>query len=98
VSGLIKKKVTKHVRKGVKQVSALQSDVRKNTATALLAALAFVMALVWRDAIQEIVNDILAYFDIVGTTAKYKVIAALITSVICSIGIIYFSRWGEKKK
>lgn len=91
------KRVTTHVRKGTEHLSAFQQHVRKNMATAVLAALAFVMALVWRDAIQEIVKDIMAYLDITGTVSKYKFIAALLTTLICTVGIMYFSRWSEKK-
>jgi len=92
-----KKTVTSSVKKGAKHLSTFQQQVRKNMATALLAGFAFIMALVWRDAIHQIVNDILAYFNIIGGTAMYKVIVAALTTLICSIGIVYFSRWGEKK-
>ena len=85
------------VKKSVEKVTAFKQHMRKNVATAILAAFAFIMALVWRDAIQEIVKDILAYMDITGTTSKYKIIAALLTTAICTMGIVYFSRWSEKK-
>lgn len=92
-----KKKVTSSVKKGAKHLSIFQQHIRKNMATALLAGFAFIMALVWRDAIQQIVNDFLAYFSITGSTAQYKVIVAVLTTLICTVGIVYFSRWGEKK-
>jgi len=91
------KKVTCRVIKGAEQIYSFQHHVRKNTATAILAGFAFIMALVWRDAIQQVVNDILEYFKITGGTAQYKIIVAVLTTLICSVGIVYFSRWSEKK-
>lgn len=91
------KGVKKRVRKSVESATAFKQHIRKNVATAILAAFAFIMALVWRDAIQDVVKDILAYLDVTGTTSQYKIIAALLTTIICTVGIIYFSRWSEKK-
>ena len=91
------RRVTTRVRKGAEHLSAFQQHVRKNMATAVLAAFAFITALIWRDAIQEIIKDIMSYLNITGTASKYKIIAALLTTLICSLGIMYFSKCSEKK-
>ena len=65
--------------------------------TAVLAAFAFIIALVWRDAIQGVVNEIVARMGLNGTGYIYTIIIASIVTLICVLGIMFFSRWGEKK-
>ncbi len=72
-------------------------EVRKNTTTAVLAAFAFIIALVWRDVIQQGVNRLIVYMNLQNDGYAFTVISAIVTTVVCVIGIIYFSRWGEKK-
>lgn len=91
---LIKEKFREELTK----VAAFEKQVKRNAATAILAAFAFVMALVWRDAIQSVVSDLLAYLNVAEITSKYNILTALLTTIICVLGIIYFSRWSEKKK
>ena len=85
--------------KKVKEKSIeFKHEVRKNTATALLAAFGFVIALVWRDAIKAGVDEILNAIGITGTGYIYLIITALIVTVVCVAGILFFSRWSEKKQ
>ncbi len=92
------KRIRGEMKLGVQKLSAFEQQIRRNNATPMLAALALVIAFMWRDAIQEIVSNILSYFNITGTTWQYRVIAAVFTTIICTIGILYFSRWSEKKE
>jgi hypothetical protein len=74
------------------------SDKIKNKAAgAILAAFAFVIALVWRDVIKEGVNEIINRLGIEGSGYIYTVISASLVTTVCVIGIIFFSKWGEKK-
>ena len=95
------KQIKKHIGNGVLRVSdtykKVQHEIRKNIATAILAAFAFIIALVWRDAIQDGVNKIIEELGITGKGYIYKTITAAIITVICVLGIMFFSRWGEKK-
>ena len=91
---LIKKKF----RENLGKLSTFEKQVKKNTATAILAAFAFIIALVWRDAIQSVVNDILSYLNVTGTTSKYHILVAFLTTIICVLGIMYFPKWSEGKK
>ena len=75
----------------------IRQEVRKNIATAILAAFAFIIALVWKDVITDGVNALVAYMNMSGSGFTFTIISALITTVICVVGILYFSRWGEKK-
>jgi len=88
------KKTALKFEEGVKKI---EKEVRKNIATAVLAAFAFIIALVWRDAIQGVVNEIVARMGLNGTGYIYTIIIASIVTLICVLGIMFFSRWGEKK-
>ena len=77
--------------------SRLKHEVRKNVATAILAAFGFIIALVWKDVITQGVAALIGLLNLAGSGYIFTFISALITTVICVIGIIYFSRWSEKK-
>ncbi|MCD6496662.1 MAG: hypothetical protein J7K54_05305 [Candidatus Aenigmarchaeota archaeon] len=72
-------------------------EVKKNIATAILAAFGFMIALVWRDVVKEGVTKLIDMFGAGGDGFWFSVMTALITTIICVVGIIYFSRWSEKK-
>jgi hypothetical protein len=72
-------------------------EVRKNIATAILAAFGFMIALVWRDVVKDGVTKLIEYSNLNGDGYTFTVITAFITTILCVIGIIYFSRWSEKK-
>jgi hypothetical protein len=74
-----------------------REEVRKNIATAILAAFGFMIALVWRDVVQQGVGKLVEYLHMQGDGYTFTVITAFVTTVVCVIGIIYFSRWGGKK-
>ena len=77
------------------------SEVKINIATAIAAAFGFVIALVWKEIIVGLfalggltINDIQD-----GMGAAIAVIAGIIITVVCVIGIMYITKWGgiEKK-
>ncbi len=79
---------------GVKRV---KQEIRKNMAKSILAAFGFMIALVWRDVVKGGVERLITYSNINGDGYMFTLITAVVTTIICVIGIIYFSRWGEKK-
>ena len=86
--------VTQKVLAAAKQ---FKSEFKKHITTAITAAFAFLIALIWRDAIQEGVDKIMLSVGIVGTTYLYKIYVAIAITIICVIALILFSRWGAKK-
>lgn len=73
--------------------------VRKDIGTAILAAFAFIIALVWRDAIQESVNKMINFLGLAESMYFYKIIVAIVVTIVCVIGLMFFSKWiGESKK
>jgi len=72
-------------------------NVRNRIGLAVSSAFALVIGLVWLDVINAIVKDIIDYFKLTGTGLVVKIVAATLTTVICVVGILYFSKWSEKK-
>ena len=79
------------------KASDFNKRVRDRTGTAIVAAFAFIIALVWRDVIQEIIKKTIVHFGISGSTYIYQILLASITTIICVLGIMYFSKWSEKE-
>ena len=75
----------------------VKKEIRNKTTTAILAAFAFIIALVWRDVIKEAVDAIVKKAGIEGTGYIYTITSALLVTVICVVGIMFFSRWSEKE-
>jgi len=74
------------------------SEFKKQTATALMAAFGFLVALAWRDLITQLVNntipthilDSYPYLDLLYT--------ALVITIISAIAIALISRWAQGKE
>lgn len=77
-------------------VNKVRHEIRSNIAKAVLAAFGFLIALVWRDVVKDGVDKLIAYANLNGDGYVFTLITALVTTLICVIGIIYFSRWSEK--
>ena len=59
---------------------------------------AFLIALVWRDAIQESINAFVISIGIqIQNVYLYKIYIAIFITIIGVIALIIFSRWGAKR-
>jgi len=72
------------------------NEVKINIATAVAAAFGFVIALIWKEIIVGLfalggltINDIQD-----GMGAAIAVVAGIIITVVCVIGIMYITKWG----
>jgi hypothetical protein len=72
------------------------TEVKINIATAIAAAFGFVIALIWKEIIVGLfalagltINDIEN-----ATGAAIAVVAGIIITIVCVIGIMYISKWG----
>ena len=72
------------------------SEVKINIATAIAAAFGFVIALIWKEIIVGLfalggltINDISD-----PTSGAIAVVAGIIITVVCVIGIMYITKWG----
>ena len=75
-----------------------KKEVRKNVIKAILAAFAFIIAFSWRDAIKEGVNELVLRSGVEGTGYVYQIIMTSIVTVVCVIGIMFFSRFKAKEE
>jgi len=81
------------IKKGVTRgLSEFQKEFRKRLLTFIIGAFSFVSALVWNDAIRELVKQI--QFE--GNVIIVKFITALVVSVFAVIIIIALSKINEK--
>jgi hypothetical protein len=71
-------------------------EVKINIATAIAAAFGFVIALIWKEIIVGLFALAgLTINNISDTTgAIIAVIAGIIITIVCVIGIMYISKWG----
>lgn len=72
-----------------------QKEARKTTASAMAAAFSFVIALFWRDAVQDLIQKILERAGLTEETYIAKVLAAFLVTIIGVIAIMRISKWGQ---
>ncbi len=94
--------VSERIKKPGKILSSkakrFQNDIRKHMATAIAAGFAFVMALVWRDAIQAGIDRLFEKLGVEGTGYIYKIIIAVLVTVMCVVGLRFVALWSEQEK
>ena len=83
----MKQTISKAKIKAKTKAKEFKQEFNKALNTALIAAFGFLIALVWRDVIQEWVNKISESSPVQG-----KLISALIVTIICVLGIIVVAR------
>jgi len=91
-------KSLKEAEKLRKAADKFHKEIRKNIVTAVTAALGFMIALVWRDAMQESINKILAYIGLTGEAYLFRIFSAILVTFIAVLGVMFVSRWAEKKE
>jgi ABC-type spermidine/putrescine transport system permease subunit II len=78
---------------GIKDKSkALGNSVKEKTMVAIAGAFALVIALSWNEFIKEGVTKLVEMLGATGEGWIFKLIAALVTTLICVIGILIVSR------
>ena len=88
------KKLTKNLRD---EAIRIETEMRTRLALAITTAFALVIALYWQGVIQEGVNEMLKILGMPVVSAYiYRILAAVIVTIICVIGIWYFSKWAQK--
>lgn len=74
-----------------------KGEVKHTTAAAIGAAFGFIIALIWRD----IIVGLFSLAGLVITNIEdtmdgvIAIIAGIIITIVCVIGIIFISRWGN---
>jgi hypothetical protein len=84
-----------------KRLVRFKNEFRKQSSIAIVAAFGFLIALVWRDFISELVNHLTENFQGIGSVYVYKLIAAIFVTAISIVGIVFASKLNvrvEEKK
>ena len=76
----------------------LERDVRKNISTAIGRAFAFLIALAWKDMIVDIVNKIVGLLNMEENLYLFRIVTALLVTIICVIGIWVSSKIAAKEE
>ncbi|MFA5060997.1 MAG: DUF5654 family protein [Candidatus Pacearchaeota archaeon] len=78
--------------------SKFLKEFKKQTAIAIVAAFGFLIALAWRDFISEVVTKIVESLGVETSLYLYKLLAAVIITIIAIIGIILASKLNSEEK
>jgi ABC-type polysaccharide/polyol phosphate export permease len=80
-----------------KHLSNFKKEFKKHSLTAILTAFGFLIALVWRDFITESLNKIVENFGITNQLAFYKLIIAVLITILAILGIMIISKLQAKE-
>ncbi len=72
-------------------------EVRDRIVLAVSGAFALIIGLAWMNFINALITDINKYIGLAGAGVVLEFASAVMTTIICVAGILYLSRWSEKK-
>ncbi len=91
------KKEAQKIKEKIKNASkTLRTETKKQVVVALMAAFGFLIALVWRDLLQELSNWIVENIHLQGPLLLIKLYIAILTTGIAVIGIILVTKWNKE--
>ncbi|MBD3354680.1 hypothetical protein GF361_01695 [Candidatus Woesearchaeota archaeon] len=79
-------------------IKKLKKEMRKHTSLAISGAFALIIALVWRDVIEKMVDSFVLKLGLSETAYWYDIAVALVVTVICVIGVLISSRYSVKEE
>ncbi|MBU2496659.1 MAG: hypothetical protein KJ767_01190 [Nanoarchaeota archaeon] len=90
----------KEIRGKVKEeAQKFDIEFRKNTVTAITAAFALIIGLVWKDIITGGIDYLIALTGLPQSQAYgLRIISAIILTFICVVGIILITRFMKRKE
>jgi len=74
------------------------SEVKINIATAIAAAFGFVIALIWKEIIIDLLKRGNLWLTDTDGNIIVPIITALIVTIVCVLGIMYITKWGGVEK
>ena len=79
-------------------LSKFQKEFRTQATLAMIAAFGFLIALVWRDFIVDVVDKIAISLGVTDTLYFYKFLSAVLITLIAIIGIMIISKYKVEEK
>ena len=80
-----------------KRIQEFKNEFKIQTTTAILGALAFLIALVWRDFFSEFITFLISHLNLTGGLYLYKLVSAVLISIIAVIMIVIISKINSNK-
>ncbi|OIO40386.1 hypothetical protein CO154_00615 [Candidatus Pacearchaeota archaeon CG_4_9_14_3_um_filter_31_7] len=101
---MIHQKYFKKIEKTAEEIKEKVEKSRKSffrefktqTAVAITAGFAFLIALVWKDAINGVINKIVEKLQIPQSLYFYQILMAVFITILCVVGIIFIKKWASK--
>jgi len=90
------KELTQKAKEQTNKANEFKKDVKSRMGLAIAAAFALVIGLSWNEFIKEGVTRLITYLGVTGQELWLKLLVAVLTTILCVIGIKYFSKWGEQ--
>ena len=94
----IKKNKNQVINKLTAEIEALKQDIRTDVLGPVVASFGFIIALIWRDAIQATINEFLSRAGLVEDFYIYQIISAIIVTIVVIGIMIAVVRIGQKRK
>jgi uncharacterized membrane protein len=94
----IEKKEFHVLKKLSEELSVMREELRTGISPAILASFGFIVALVWRDAIQSIINEILLRAGLLEKAYIYQIISAIIVTIIVLLVMLFVYNFNQSKK
>lgn len=85
-------------KKALKRTLAFKKEFRKEAVTAVVAAFGFLIALSWRDFISDTINKIVSVFGVSEQLYLYKLLTAVLVTVLAILGILAISKLQVKEE
>lgn len=83
---------------GLRQrIHAIEDLIKKDITGPIVASFGFIVALIWRDAIQSVINEILDRMGINNNLYIYQIISAVIVTIIVIFIMLVVIKFREKK-
>ena len=79
-----------------RHTKTLHKHVKTRMSMALVAAFALVIALTWAEFIKEAIHALVLFLGLTGQTWLFKLLAAVVITIVCVVGIDYASAWEKK--
>jgi H+/gluconate symporter-like permease len=79
-------------------IESIKEEVRNDVLGPVVASFGFIIALIWRDAIQSSIHEFLQRMGLTGKEYIYQFISAMIVTIIVITIMITVTKIGRKKK
>jgi len=81
----------------VSSAIVFKKEFKNQVVVAVSAALGFLIALFWRDLIQDLVNKMIAGLGLTGKAIYLEFLSALVVTLVAVLILMWLSKWSVEK-